>query len=109
MLKITKLKNEDVYNMEVENHHNFAVNGGLIVHNCMDCFRYICQELPYNFIDMKRAAYNNYVKFFEEQDRGVTNSADKALSFKEILDIINEENTMERMSIEEDYAGGYTI
>ena len=24
----------DVYNMEVESHHNFAVNGGLIVHNC---------------------------------------------------------------------------
>lgn len=25
---------QDVYNMEVEKHHNFAVNGGLIVHNC---------------------------------------------------------------------------
>ena len=24
----------DVYNMEVEDHHNFSVNGGLIVHNC---------------------------------------------------------------------------
>lgn len=24
----------DVYNMEVENHHNFSVNGGFIVHNC---------------------------------------------------------------------------
>lgn len=75
----------------------------------MDCFRYICQELPYNFMDMKRVSYNNYVKFFEEQARGVTNSANKALSFKEILDIINEENTMERMDIGEDYAGGYTL
>jgi hypothetical protein len=28
------INSEDVYNMEVENHHNFAVNGGLIVHNC---------------------------------------------------------------------------
>lgn len=31
---------EDVYNMEVETHHNFAVNGGLIVHNCIDMTRY---------------------------------------------------------------------
>jgi hypothetical protein len=25
---------EDVYNMEVDDFHNFAVNGGYIVHNC---------------------------------------------------------------------------
>ena len=31
---------EDVYNMEVEDNHNFAVNGGLVVHNCMDSMRY---------------------------------------------------------------------
>ncbi len=24
----------DVYNMEVKNHHNFSVEGGLIFHNC---------------------------------------------------------------------------
>lgn len=35
---------EDVYNMEVENHHNFAVNGGFIVHNCMDALRYACRQ-----------------------------------------------------------------
>ena len=34
---------EDVYNMEVEKHHNFAVNDGLIVHNCVDALRY-CLE-----------------------------------------------------------------
>ena len=32
--------NEDVYNMEVMGTHNFAVNGGVIVHNCMDDIRY---------------------------------------------------------------------
>ncbi|HHV32241.1 MAG TPA: hypothetical protein GXX74_07525 [Clostridiales bacterium] len=26
--------------MEVDGYHNFAVNGGLIVHNCMDEIRY---------------------------------------------------------------------
>lgn len=31
---------EPVYNMEVEHFHNFAVNGGLIVHNCLDSSRY---------------------------------------------------------------------
>lgn len=32
---------EDVYNMEVDDVHNFAVNGGYIVHNCMDSMRYM--------------------------------------------------------------------
>ncbi|MFR4401855.1 MAG: hypothetical protein ACLT3C_05590 [Peptococcus niger] len=31
---------EDVYNLEVPRYHNFAVNGGYIVHNCMDATRY---------------------------------------------------------------------
>jgi len=32
---------EDVYNMEVENHHNYSVNGGFILHNC-DSIRAFC-------------------------------------------------------------------
>ena len=35
---------EDVFNMEVANHHNFAVNGGFIVHNCIDASRYAFSE-----------------------------------------------------------------
>lgn len=35
----------DVYNMEVENVHNYAVNGGLIFHNC-DALRYFCAGRP---------------------------------------------------------------
>lgn len=31
---------EDVYNMEVDRQHNFAVNNGVIVHNCIDALRY---------------------------------------------------------------------
>ena len=38
--KIEVVGREDVYNMEVEDNHNFAINGGLIVHNCMDAMRY---------------------------------------------------------------------
>jgi hypothetical protein len=36
---------EDVYNMEVDDNHNFAINGGLIVHNCMDCTRYFVHTM----------------------------------------------------------------
>jgi hypothetical protein len=39
--KIRKVGEEAVYNMEVEDNHNFAVADGLIVHNCMDAMRYL--------------------------------------------------------------------
>ena len=35
---------ENVYNLEVKDHHNFAVNGGFIVHNCLDALRYACES-----------------------------------------------------------------
>lgn len=45
---------EDVYNMEVADNHNFAINGGLIVHNCMDAFRYfVNSEKIYQRIEDK--------------------------------------------------------
>ena len=28
---------EDVYNMEVADNHNYAVNGGVVLHNCDSC------------------------------------------------------------------------
>ena len=37
---IRKIGRADVYNMEVEDNHNFSIEGGLIVHNCMDSMRY---------------------------------------------------------------------
>ena len=45
VLKIESVKNEDVYNMEVIGTHNFSVNGGLIVHNCMDDIRYFVNTI----------------------------------------------------------------
>ena len=35
---------QDVYNMEVRGHHNFSVNGGLIVHNSIDATRYALED-----------------------------------------------------------------
>ena len=43
--KIEIEPNEDVYNMEVIGTHNFSVNGGVIVHNCMDEIRYFCNTV----------------------------------------------------------------
>lgn len=45
---IRKVGKADVYNMEVEHNHNFAVNGGYIVHNCMDDIRYFCNTILKN-------------------------------------------------------------
>ena len=50
---IKKANPEPVYNMEVEDNHNFAVNDGLIVHNCMDDSRYFCKT-------MRLAVKNSY-------------------------------------------------
>jgi len=36
---------ENVYNMEVADNHNFAVNGGIIAHNCMDATRYFVETM----------------------------------------------------------------
>lgn len=50
MLKQSKIKSikyvgkEDVYNMEVKDHHNYSVNGGLIIHNC-DALRYFIKTI----------------------------------------------------------------
>jgi hypothetical protein len=42
---IKRVNPEPVYNMEVEDNHNFAVNDGLIVHNCMDACRYFVKTV----------------------------------------------------------------
>lgn len=34
-----------VYNMEVDEYHNFSVNGGIIVHNCADATRYFVKTM----------------------------------------------------------------
>ncbi|MDK1716621.1 hypothetical protein [Dellaglioa algida] len=35
---------QNVYNMEVEDHHNYSVDGGLIIHNCIDATRYAFEK-----------------------------------------------------------------
>ena len=45
VLAVEKIGREDVYDLSVLRHHNFSINGGLIVHNCMDSARYLCYTL----------------------------------------------------------------
>lgn len=48
LIKIKQIKylgKQDVYNMEVKDHHNFSVEGGFIIHNCLDSLRYLCNTL----------------------------------------------------------------
>lgn len=46
VVKITYAGKADVYNMEVDDTHDFAVQGGVIVHNCPDEVRYMCMSRP---------------------------------------------------------------
>ena len=46
--KIEIEPDEDVYNMEVIGTHNFSVNGGVIVHNCIDDVRYFVNTVLKN-------------------------------------------------------------
>ena len=36
----------DVFNMEVEDTHDFVIQGGVISHNCADAVRYFCMSRP---------------------------------------------------------------
>jgi uncharacterized membrane protein len=43
---ITSAGKADVFNMEVEDTHNYVVNGGFVAHNCSDATRYFLMKHP---------------------------------------------------------------
>ena len=46
-MKVKSIKyagKSDVYNLEVDDTHDFAVGSGVIVHNCYDEWRYVCMS-----------------------------------------------------------------
>lgn len=76
----------------------------------MDCMRYICQEIPFDYIDMKNELTNNYLRFFDKMKDKKVSKEEKALSFNELIDIINTDYSNDKHfdnSLE--YAGGYKI
>ena len=44
--RVERAGHADVYNMEVEETHDFVIQGGVISHNCADSVRYICMANP---------------------------------------------------------------
>ena len=77
----------------------------------MDCMRYICQDLPYEYIDNNQEAHNNYLRFFDNlQKEAKDGKKISALSFHQLIDIINTDYDSEETDYSnEDCAGGYSI
>lgn len=46
VVSITSAGKADVFNMEVEDTHNYVVNGGFVAHNCYDETRYFLMDHP---------------------------------------------------------------
>ena len=44
--RVERAGHADVYNMEVEETHDFVIQGGVISHNCADETRYMCMARP---------------------------------------------------------------
>lgn len=44
--RITRAGTADVFNMEVEDTHDFVIQGGVVAHNCADEARYFCMSRP---------------------------------------------------------------
>ena len=58
---ITYAGKADVFNMEVEDTHNFVIQGGVIAHNCVDEIRYMCASIPIKTIikEEKQVIHND--------------------------------------------------
>lgn len=56
---VTYAGKADVFNMEVEDTHNFVIQGGVIAHNCADSWRYFLMSRPIKPREAK--APDNYV------------------------------------------------
>lgn len=75
----------------------------------MDCLRYVCQALPYDFLDKSALANANYMGFFEKM-RNERDNAHKVLSFNELIDIINIDYANEQYTANQgEYFGGYKL
>ena len=49
----------DVFNMEVDETHDFVIQGGVISHNCADEVRYFCMSRPIKpRVAIKQDKYN---------------------------------------------------
>lgn len=63
VLSITPAGKADVFNMEVEDTHDYVVNGGFVAHNCYDEARYVCMAHPLIPTKKPPAVYKPYSPF----------------------------------------------
>lgn len=70
---ITYAGKADVFNMEVEDTHNFVIQGGVIAHNCVDSIRYFCMSRPIS----PREIINNNRPLYDPLDMNKKNGGDK--------------------------------
>lgn len=68
---ISRAGKADVYNMEVEDTHNFVIQGGVISHNCADEVRYFCMARPIKARTAKKPDefYNNPLSVYLDVER----------------------------------------
>lgn len=62
----------DVYNMEVEDTHDFVIQGGVISHNCADEWRYMCMARPIKPIAVEQkqpVLFDPLDQYAEKQER----------------------------------------
>ena len=54
VLSVKPAGKADVYNMEVKDVHDFVIQGGVVVHNCADEWRYLCMMRPVQPMDAQK-------------------------------------------------------
>lgn len=59
----------DVYNMEVEEVHDFVVNDGFVAHNCYDALRYMCMARPVKATDPRVGRRYRFSPYDDEDER----------------------------------------
>lgn len=58
----------DVFNMEVEDTHDFVIQGGVISHNCADECRYLCMMNPIKPVEVKEKKARVYNPLDDEEE-----------------------------------------
>lgn len=75
----------------------------------MDCLRYICQEIPYDYLNMKHTSYASYADFFKTMNQKPKEQRENAMRnlLKDMYQESVEETAKERRG--KRHSGGYRL
>ena len=65
---IRPARKADVFNMEVEDTHDFVIQGGVISHNCADECRYLCMMNPIKPVEVKEKKARVYNPLDDDEE-----------------------------------------